>query len=69
MDKKEQCLPYTMLGEKAYRTKHIAHNLSMNVETIRRAIRTGKLKAHKHGKQYFIIQSDLNDYLLGDDNE
>lgn len=61
----EEHMTTTMLGEKAYRIKHVAHNLGVNVETIRRHVRSGKLKAYKPGGEYFIIQSDLDKYLEG----
>lgn len=55
----------TMLGEKAYRLKHIAANTERNVETIRRAVRAGKLKAYKVGGEYYVIETDLIDWLKG----
>lgn len=63
---KEQCMNTTMLGEKSYRIKHIANNIGRSVETIRRHVRTGKLKAYKVGKEYYVIQSDLDKYLRGE---
>lgn len=63
---KEQCMTTTMLGEKAYRIKHIANNLGRNVETIRRHVRTGKLKAYRNGGEYFVIESDLLKYIKGE---
>lgn len=63
---KEQCMTTTMLGEKAYRIKHIAHNLGRNVETIRRHVRSGTLKAYRNGGEYFIIESDLIKYIKGE---
>lgn len=56
----------TMLGEEAYRIKHVAHNLDRNIETIRRHIREGKLKAYKSGGEYYIIKSDLEKYIKGE---
>ena len=64
MDK--QCMTVTMLGEKAYRLKHIAHNLDRNIETIRRNVRSGKLKAYKSCGEYYVIESDLIKFIKGD---
>jgi len=59
----------TMLGEKAYRLKHLAHNLDRDIETIRRHVRGGKLQAYKSGGEYYVIESDLIRYLKGETNE
>lgn len=56
----------TMLGEKAYRLKHIAHNTERNIETIRRAVRKGTLKAYKNGGEYYVIETDLIKWLKGE---
>jgi DNA-binding CsgD family transcriptional regulator len=63
---KEKCMSTTMLGEKAYRLKHIAYNLDRHIETIRRHVRNGKLKAYIAGGEYYVIESDLNKYLRGE---
>ncbi len=63
---KEQCMNVTMLGEKAYRLKHIAHNLDRNLETIRRHVRSGRLKAYKSGGEYYVVESDLIKYEKGE---
>lgn len=62
---KEECMKTTRLGEKSYLLKHIAHNLDKNIETIRRHVRSGKLKAYRVGGEYYVIESDLNKYLKG----
>ena len=62
---KEECMKTTMLGEKAYRLKHIAHNLDRSIETIRRHVRSDKLKAYRVGGEYYVIESDLKKYLKG----
>jgi len=63
---KEECMNTTMLGEKAYTPKHIAHNLGKNVVTVWRWIRAGKLKAHMCGNSYYVIESDLTKFLKGE---
>lgn len=62
----EQFMPCTMLGEKSYTPKHLAHNLNKNIETIRRWIRSGKLKSHMCGNSYYIVDSDLQKFLRGE---
>jgi len=57
----------TMLGEKAYRLKHIAHNIDRSIETIRRHVRSGELKAYKNGGEYYVVESDLIKYLKGEE--
>lgn len=63
---KEECMVTTMLGEKAYRPKHIAHNLGKNVVTVRRWIRSGKLKSYMCVNSYYVIESDLIKFLKGE---
>jgi excisionase family DNA binding protein len=63
MDLEKDCIPVTMMGEKAYRIKHVAKMLNMNVETIRRHVRSGKLKSYHFTKEYFITESQLQEYL------
>jgi len=57
------CMKSTMIGEKAYRIKHIAHNIDRDIETIRRHVRSGKLQACKSGGEYYVVESDLIKYL------
>jgi len=61
---KEKCMSTTMFGEKAYTTNDISHNLSKNIETVRRWIRLGKLNAHLCGGYYYVLESDLNKFLM-----
>lgn len=46
-----------------YSTKEVAALLSMPLETIRRHIRLGKLKAIKLGRQYRVTTDQLQQYL------
>jgi len=57
----------TMLGEKAYRLKHIAHNIDRSIETIRRHVRSGRLTAYKVCGEYYVVESDLIKYLKGEE--
>lgn len=61
--KEENCISTTMMGEKAYKLKHIAKLLNLNIETIRRYVRTGKIESYKFSKEYFITESQLNKFL------
>lgn len=41
-----------------------ARNLRVNEETIRRNVRSGRLKAEKIGNQWFIRKSDLSSFAV-----
>ena len=59
----EDCISTTMMGEKAYRIKHLAKLLDLSVETIRRYVRSGKISSYRFSKEYFITESQLNDFI------
>ena len=46
-------------GKRYYTTQEIAEKLSLNIETVRRWIKSGKLKAKKIGRTYYIEESEL----------
>jgi excisionase family DNA binding protein len=52
-----------MEKEQALTPKDIAHYLDVNVETIKRLLRTGKLKGFKVGVQWRVWFKDLKEYL------
>jgi excisionase family DNA binding protein len=41
-----------------------ARNLRVNEETVRRNVRSGRLKAEKIGNQWFIRKSDLSSFAI-----
>lgn len=47
-----------------YTAKELAEKLSVNVMTIYRYIKAGKLQAHKIGKEFRIKQDDFDAFLL-----
>lgn len=49
--------------EKIYTTKQVAELLQVSVITIRRYIKSGKLKASKIGKDYRISERDIKQLL------
>jgi excisionase family DNA binding protein len=49
--------------EDIYTTKQVAGLLQVSVITIRRYIKSGKLKASKIGKNYRIKESDIESLL------
>ena len=59
----DDCISTTMMGEKAYRIKHLAKLLDLSVETIRRYVRSGKMASYRFSKEYFITESQLNDFI------
>lgn len=62
----EQCMSTTMQGQKSYELKHIAHNTGKHIETIRRNIASGKLKAYRCGKLYYVVESDYMKWVRGE---
>ena len=46
-----------------YTTVELAEMLKMNVMTIYRYIKSGKLTAHKFGKEYRVSKADLDNFL------
>ena len=49
--------------ERLYTTEQVAKLLQVSVITIRRYIKSGKLKASKIGKDYRIKESDIDSLL------
>ena len=64
------------MKQRAFSLKDVATILDVHPDTIRRAIKAGKLKAAKIGKDYRIAKSELERYfqdmggtsLFGDDD-
>ena len=48
---------------KLFDLKEISENLKVNVVTLRRYIHRGKLRAQKIGKNYYVSEKNLNDFL------
>lgn len=48
---------------KAYDVQEAAQLLNVSAQTIRKYIKTGKLKAQKAGVRYVITERELKDYL------
>ena len=46
-----------------YTAKELAEKLSLNVMTIYRYIKAGKLKAHKIGKEYRITHAEFERFM------
>ena len=53
----------TMLGQRAFSTKEIAKFIGVKIYEIRRDIKSKKLKAYKDSTQYYILESDVENYL------
>jgi len=45
------------------KVEDIAAALDANIETIRRYIRQGKLKAQKIGRRYYVSKDNLKDFV------
>jgi putative resolvase len=53
-----------MIKEKEfYKTEDLAEKLDVNIMTIYRYIKAGKLKAYKIGKEYRIDKVEFNNFL------
>ncbi|MEK7611974.1 MAG: helix-turn-helix domain-containing protein [Patescibacteria group bacterium] len=52
-----------MKQERFYTAKELATILKLDVVTIYRNIRSGKLKAHKIGKEFRIDQAEFEQFL------
>lgn len=52
------------MDEKFYTVAQVASSLSVSDETIRRAIRGGKLKAKMSGREFLVREWDLHTYTL-----
>jgi predicted site-specific integrase-resolvase len=66
-----ECMSTTMMGEKAFRTKHLSKILGVSVATVQKYLRTGKIKTyprHYMGHEYYVTESQLREYL-GEKNE
>lgn len=46
-----------------YNLQEIAELLNMNLQTIRKYVRAGELKASKIGKQYIITKENLKAFI------
>jgi putative resolvase len=46
-----------------YKTEDLANKLDVNIMTIYRYIKAGKLKAYKIGKEYRIEKKEFNKFL------
>lgn len=56
-------------GTTAYNTKEVAELLHRTVNTIRRYVKSGKLKAQKVGNEWFITGRTLEEFLTGEKPE
>jgi len=56
-----------MKFEKFYDTQEVATILKKSSEQARRYIREGKIQAYKEWKNYYILESDLREYMIQDD--
>ena len=52
--------------DKEYSLEEISQSQNVHIETVRRWVRSGKLKAHKKvgfGKGWFVYEKDLNIFV------
>ncbi len=52
-----------MKKKEFYKTENLAEKLDVNIMTIYRYIKAGKLKAYKIGKEYRIDRVEFNRFL------
>lgn len=53
----------TMISDEFYTAEELAEKLKLNVMTIYRYIKAGKLKAHKIGKEYRIDRVEFEKFI------
>lgn len=51
------------IRDEFYTTEELANKLKLNVMTIYRYIKAGKLKAHKIGKEYRITRTEFEKFI------
>ena len=56
-------MPRTIHGVVLYDTKEVAQEVDREPRTIQRWIREGKLKAAKHGSEYLISKTELEEFM------
>ena len=67
-DKEEIEMPIR-IGELAlYDLEELSEKLQVNVRSLRRWIREGKIKAKKVGVKYYVTEQSLNEYFEKADN-
>ena len=54
---------------KFYTVNEVAEMLSVHPETIRRNLKSGKLKGHKVGKDWRVEESAIRQFLTGENEE
>lgn len=59
-------LKYRKGGEAMYTTREIAEMFKWNIETVRRKIYAGKIKAVKIGKGYRISEEEVERLKIGE---
>ena len=57
--------PIQIGGYKVYRLEDIAKGIRINLETLKKEIKDGKLKAVKRGNRWFVKEVELRKYLVG----
>ncbi len=54
-----------MIASQLHTVEQVAALLNLHVKTVRRYVRTGRLKAKRIGKQYRIARADLDEFAGG----
>lgn len=54
---------------KFYAVNEVAEMLSVHPETIRRNLKSGKLKGYKVGKDWRVEESEIREFLTGENKE
>lgn len=68
-DKKEEIEMPIKIGElRLYDLEELSEKLQVNVRSLRRWIREGKIKAKKVGVKYYITEQSLKEYFEKSDN-
>jgi len=51
--------------KKAYTTKEVAEMINRDIQTVRKYIREGRLKSLRYGKEYYITEDSVNEFVDG----
>ena len=58
-----------MNEKKYYSTEEVSRMLGLHVNTIRRHVKEGRLKAYRFGRQWRFTEEDLQEYMQPDTGE
>lgn len=62
--------PSIVVGDmKIYSVEDVSKLLNLHIMTVRRYLKTGKIKAQKLGKRWYVTEEAIQDYFTGGRHE